>query len=94
MPHTILRSQTVLPVRGHLARPREPATDLANRQAVASDPVKHLADETGFVGNDLIARLPTALILRDVAVAIGRPAEHIHGARPVRHAACHAGGVR
>jgi len=67
-----------------LARPREPATDLANRQAVATDPVQHLADQTGFVWNDCIARLSTPLVLRDVAVARGRPAQHMHGTGPRR----------
>ena len=94
MPHTILRSHTVFPVRVTSPACGEPATDLPNRQAVAADPVKDLADETGFVGDDLIPRLPTARILRDIAVPIGRSAEHIHHARPRRMPLAHAGGVR
>src|SRR5207249_10243623 len=73
-----------LPRAARLACPREPATDLANRQAVAADPVKHLADQSGFLWNDVIARLSTPLVFRDVAVAIWRSAEHIHRDHPRR----------
>jgi hypothetical protein len=73
-----------LPRAGDLACPREPATDLANRQAVAADPVKPLADQSGFLWNEVRARLSTPLVCRDVAVAIGRSAEHMHRAHPRR----------
>ena len=63
---------------GHLACLGEPPTDLANRQAVASDPGKDLADHTGLVRDQLIAGLATPLILGDIAVPVGRAAQHIH----------------
>src|SRR4029434_2000344 len=66
----------------HLARPREPATALANRQAVATAPGQPLADQTGFVWHDVIARLSTSLVFRDVTVAIRRAAQHMHGTGP------------
>jgi hypothetical protein len=44
-----------LPGRG------QAATDLANRQAVATNPGKNLADHAGFVREALIAGLPTPL---------------------------------
>jgi hypothetical protein len=69
---------------GHFARPRKPPTDLADGQAVAADPVKHLADHPDFVWYQLIARLPTPLILGNVTVPIGSPAEDVHGACPGR----------
>src|SRR5262249_51660404 len=46
---------------GYLAGESEAATDLANRQAVAADPCKDLADDTSFVREDLIARLAIPL---------------------------------
>src|SRR5215831_3871248 len=63
---------------GHLASLRQPATDLANRQAVAADPGKDLADHAGFVRQDLIAGLPPSLVLGHIAVPIGRAAQHLH----------------
>src|SRR5215475_4774453 len=51
IPHGLARA-------GHFARLREPTTDLANRQAVVADPGKDLADQAGFVREDLIAGLP------------------------------------
>jgi hypothetical protein len=69
---------------GHFARPRKPPTDLADGQAVAADPVKHLADHPDFVWYQLIARLPTPLILGNVTVPIGSPAEDVHDACPGR----------
>ena len=77
MPHTTLRSQTVLPGARPLTRLGEAATDLANRQAVPADPGKDLADHAGFVREDLIAGLPAPLILGHIAVPIGRAAQHI-----------------
>ena len=65
----------------HLARLGEPPTDLANRQAVAADPGKDLADHAGFVGDDFIAGLAPPSF-SDIAVAIGRAAEHIDRTKP------------
>src|SRR5215467_8776487 len=56
----------------------EAATDLANRQTVAADPRKDLADHAGFVRQNLIAGLPAPLIFGHIAVPIGRAAQHIH----------------
>src|SRR5215468_5258164 len=58
---------------------REATADLPNGQTIAANPVKHLADQLGFGRDDLVPRLPPTRILRHIAVAIGRPAEHIHG---------------
>ena len=70
-----------LPGARHLARLREPAADLPNRLAVASHPVKDLADKAGFVGHDLIPRVPPTDILRNIAVPIRCSAEYVHNAR-------------
>ena len=70
IPHGLARA-------GHLARLGQPPTDLPNRQAVVADPGKDLADHAGFVRDDLIAGLPTALVLGHIAVPIGGAAEHI-----------------
>src|SRR5215831_12568214 len=71
IPHGLARA-------GHFARLREPTTDLANGQAVVADPGKDLADQAGFVREDLIAGLPAPFVLGYIAVPIGGPAEHIH----------------
>ena len=65
---------------GALARLGKPATDLAHREAVASDPVKHWADEPGFVRDDLLPRLSTALVLREIPIPLGRSTPDSHGA--------------
>ncbi len=51
-----------------------------------SDPVKDLADHAGFVREDLIAGLPTPLVLGHIAVPIGGAAEHVHRPDPGRMA--------
>jgi hypothetical protein len=83
---------------GHRARPGAPATDRANRQAVAAAPVKPLADQSGCVWHEVRARLSTPLVLRDVAVARGRPAAPMDRASPRRMplapaVACHELGA-
>ena len=45
---------------------------------VAADPVEDLADHPGFVRKHFIAGLAPAGMLVNIAVAIGRSAEHIH----------------
>ena len=63
---------------GPLARLREPTTDLANRQAVMTNPGKDLVDHASFVRDDLIAGLPTPFVLGHITIPIGGPTEHIH----------------
>src|SRR5262245_38179455 len=75
IPHGLARA-------GHFARLREPTTDLANGQAVVADPGKDLADQAGFVREDLIAGLPAPFVLGYIAVPIGGAAEHIHHPNP------------
>jgi hypothetical protein len=67
---------------GDLPRLGEAPTDCPNRQALAADPGKDLADHLGFSRDKLIPRLSPAGILRHLAIPIGRPAEHIHHAGP------------
>src|SRR5262249_47986404 len=52
---------------GHLTRLGQPATDLPNRQAVLAHPGKDLADDAGFVRDDLIAGLPAPFIFGHIA---------------------------
>lgn len=67
---------------GHLPRLGEAPTDLPNRQAIAADPGKDLADPLGFVRDQRIPRLSPACLLRHRALPIGRPAAHLHHAGP------------
>ena len=77
MPQTTLRSQTVLPVR--VTSPacvrRRQTSPMVRRSRPTH--VKDLADHAGFIRDNLIASLPAPLMLGDIAVAIGRPAQHI-----------------
>ena len=67
---------------GDLPRLGEAPTDLPNRQALAADPGKDLADHLGFSRDQLIPRLSPASILRHRAISLGRTAEYIHHAGP------------
>ncbi len=78
---------------GALPRLGEAPTNFPNRQAIAADPGQDLADHLGFVRDQLIACLSPAGLLRHIAIAIGRTAEHIDDAS-ARHGVCHADGVR
>ena len=59
----------------------EPSAHRGQRQAFVSYPGKDLADHPGGVLVDLVARVPTAGLACDVAVAEGRAGQHAHGAR-------------
>jgi hypothetical protein len=59
---------------------REAPTHLANAQAIAPNPVKHVAHHPGFVRDNLITGLSSTRMLVDRAIAIGSPTEHIHHA--------------
>ena len=65
-----------------LARFGETATHLANGHTVPTHPVEDLADDPGFLREDLIARLAPSGMLVDIAVAIRRPAQDIDLAGP------------
>src|SRR5262249_13151236 len=51
--------------------------DLTDRASFLADPREDLAHDPGLLGHDLIPRLAVALVLADVAVAVGRTAEHV-----------------
>ena len=53
------------------------AADLADRAALLPDPLEDLPHDPGLFGHDLVARLAAALVLADVAIAVGRAAEHV-----------------
>jgi retron-type reverse transcriptase len=59
------------------ARLHEPTTDFADGEPLAANPRKDLADDAGFVGDEVIARLAPAVMLTDRAIAIRRATEHI-----------------
>ena len=77
IPHRLARAR-------HFARVGEAPTHLANAQPIVPHPVKHLAHHAGFVRDNLIAGLASTRMLVDIAIAIGRPTEHIHDARACR----------
>jgi hypothetical protein len=83
-----------LPRAGHLASARAPAADLPTRLAIASHPVKDLANETRFVGNARIARRPTAPHTSRPSGTQTVPRCARSRRPPGPPAACHAGGVR
>src|SRR4051795_9128385 len=68
-------------VPGRFAGPREDAvtleasTHLTDRRPLLADPLEDPPHDPGLFGDDLITRLSTALVLADVAVAVGRTAE-------------------
>ena len=59
----------------------QPSAHRGERQALVPDPGEDLADDPGGVLVDLVARLPTAGLAGDVAVAEGRAGQHADGAR-------------
>src|SRR5262249_2784518 len=63
---------------GHLTRLGQPPTDFSYRRAVVADPAKDLTAHARFVRDDLIAGLPTPLVLGHIMVPIGGAAEHVH----------------
>jgi len=70
IPHTVVRSQTVFPVRvGSPARVSRP---------LLPDPGEDVAHHARFLQHDLVACLPAALGLPDIAIPIGRGRQHAH----------------
>src|SRR6516165_6564843 len=59
------------------ARPHESAADFADGEPLAANPLKDLADDASFIGDEVIARLAPALMFGDITVAIGRATEHV-----------------
>lgn len=57
------------------ARLPEPATDCADGEALATDPLKDVADHAGLLGEEVRACGPPAVMLVAVAIAIGRATE-------------------
>jgi hypothetical protein len=55
----------------------EASTHLADRASFLADPLEELSHDPSLVGHDLITRLAVALVLADVAVAVGRAAEDV-----------------
>src|SRR5262245_58697690 len=66
------------------ARLHESAANFANRAPLPADPLEDLADHTGLLGEEVIARLAPAVVLGDGAGAIGRAAEHMDQPHPGR----------
>src|SRR5258707_1313938 len=70
-------------VPGRFAGPREdavtlePAANLTERRPFLADPREDPPHDPSLFGDDLIPRLTAALMLADVAVAVGRTAEHV-----------------
>src|ERR1700724_4204431 len=70
-------------VPGRFAGPREdavtlePAAHLTKRRPFLADPREDPPHDPRLFGDDLIPRLTPALMLADVAVAVGRTAEHV-----------------
>ncbi len=60
----------------HLPRTQAPC-DLAEARALLAYPGEDLLHHLRLLGDDLVARLAAALPAADVAVAVGRPAEHV-----------------
>src|SRR3954447_11649656 len=54
------------------------AADLADAEAVAANPGEDLADHLRLLLDDLVAGNTAAVVLADIAIAVRRPAEHIH----------------
>jgi hypothetical protein len=61
-----------------LASGVQPATHLANAGSLQAHPVEHLADQTRFVQNNLVARRTAALVLAKVSIAERRSRQHGH----------------
>src|SRR6516165_4063678 len=71
------------PIPRRLAGPRgdplasQAATYLTDRAPLLADPGEDLPHDASFFGHDLVSRLAAALVLADIAVAVGRAAEHV-----------------
>src|SRR6185312_12626245 len=59
------------------AVPLETAANLTDRSPFLAHPLEDPPHDPGLFGDDLITGLTAALVLADVAVAIGRTAEHV-----------------
>ncbi len=70
-------------VPGRFAGPRgdavalQASADLTDRASLLAHPLEDLPHDPRLFGHDLIARLPAALVLTDVTVAVGRAGEDV-----------------
>ena len=60
------------------------SADLAQRQAIAADPLKDLFDHLSFLKYDLVLSLPATSVFADVPVTVWRPRQHIDTAPACR----------
>src|SRR5205085_7824099 len=60
------------------------AANLARGATLLAHPGEDLADDPRLLQEDLVARLARASLLAEVAVAVGRPAQHVDVAAPGR----------